>query len=219
MTLSIQTGYKSANLTTACRCGAHALHSTYRWLWANPSGSLKAMSRDLKISYACAKQRSSRLKRRADISRRCPECWSPSLEGLTCRNCGVELDTPILPEGVRFGETSPVHTIQMLNGLGSVTNYGSLGLTYGARNVQHLAERPDDSFSESCKSRLWQELKEVFPDDGVTEEATRMLVKEIAEFRCKYPGLVRKKGVGDQLVSNVVARLALRYPALRRVTG
>jgi hypothetical protein len=103
-----------------------------------------------------------------------------------------------------------------LNGLGGSTDYRSLGLSYGALNVQHLIERPDDSFVETCKSKLWQELKEAMPSDRVTEEASRMLTKEIAEFRTHYPGLTRAKGVSDQLVRNVVSRLALRYPALRK---
>ena len=54
------------------------------------------------------------------------------------------------------------------------------------------------------------------PPDLVVEESTRMLVKEVIEFRVRYPGLVRAKGVGNQLVLNVIKRLALRYPALRK---
>jgi hypothetical protein len=201
-----------------CSCGSHAEHLVFRWLWGNPSGSLKDAAKDLHISHEAAKQRSSRVKKRSDISKRCPECFKPSLEGLFCRNCGAELDVPRLPDGVRFEETSPVHSIQPLSGLGSSTDYRSLGLSYGAQNVQHLVERPADPFVESCKSKLWEELKGTMPPDSVTEEATKLLLKEIAEFRARYPALARAKGAGDQLVRNVVNRLALRYPTLRRVT-
>lgn len=173
------------------------------------------MAKDLKISLAAAKQRSARVKRRPDISRLCPDCGKPSLESLTCRSCGVELDALSLPDGIRFEETSPVHTIQVLNGLGSLTDYSSLRFSYGARNVAHLVERPNDAFVESCKSKLWQELKAAMPPDYVTEEATRLLLKEITDFRIRYPALVRAKGAGYQLVRNVVSRLAIRYPALR----
>lgn len=205
----------------ACPCGRHALHALYSFYWKYPGlfgtrGGLVQAAKDLRINYGTLKVTAFRLRRLPDISKRCPECFSPSLEGLACRNCGVELDTPKLPDGIRFEETSPVHTIQPLNGLGGSTDYPSLGLSYGALNVQHLIERPEDSFVESCKSKLWQELKEVMPSDGVTEEASRLLTKEIAEFRTRYPGLTRAKGASDQLVCNVVSRLALRYPALRK---
>jgi hypothetical protein len=204
---------------SGCICGSHAEHLIFRWLWENPSGSLKDAAKDLHISHDAARQRARRARKRVDISRRCPECFRPMLEGLACRNCGAELDAPKLPDGIRFEETSPVHTIQPLNGLGGSTDYRSLGLSYGSQNVRHLVERPGDSFVESCKSKLWQELKGAMPPDSVTEEATRLLLKEIAEFRARYPVLTRAKGAGDQLVQNVVNRLALRYPVLRKSDG
>ena len=57
------------------------------------------------------------------------------------------------------------------------------------------------------------------PPDSVAEEATKLLLKEIAEFRARYPVLTRAKGAGNQLVRNVVIRLALRYPTLRKSDG
>ena len=103
--------------------------------------------------------------------------------------------------------------------MGSVTDYGRLGLTYGALNVQHLVERPKDSFVESCRSELLDWLKEVMPPASVTEEANRMLDREIIEFRGRYPDLVRAKGARSQIVDNVLSRLALRYPALQLKSG
>ena len=218
--MTLNSVYESA-YPRVCPCGKHALHELYSFYWKYPGlfgtrGGLVSAAKDLHVNYTTLKVTASRLRRLSDISKRCPDCFSPSLEGLTCRNCGVELDAPRLPDGIRFEETSPVHSIQPLNGLGGSTDYMSLGLSYGARNVQHLVERPEDSFVETCKSRLWQELKEAMPSDGVTEEAARMLTKEIVEFRTHYPGLTWAKGAGDQLVRNVVSRLALRYPALRK---
>jgi hypothetical protein len=49
-------------------------------------------------------------------------------------------------------------------------------------------------------------------EDRVVEEATRLLAKEVSQFRAKYPELVRARGVASQLVSNVIALLKLRYP-------
>ena len=81
--------------------------------------------------------------------------------------------------------------------------------------MAHLVEKPTDYLLERAKSLLWEELKAVMPGDMVTDEAARMLSKEVRDFRARYPGLVRSKFVANQLVQNVVARLAARYPDLR----
>ena len=211
-------GWRPVNpsaMVRGCRCRAHGQHVMYRWLWYHPNGPLKQASKDLGISHDAAKQRSSRVLRRPDISRLCPECFRPSLEGLVCTECGTELDAPELPQGIRFDETSPVYTIQPLNGLGSLTSYSSLGLQYGGRNMAHLVEKPTDYLLERAKSLLWEELKTSMPGDMVTDEAARMLSKEVRDFRARYPGLARSRFVANQLVQNVVARLAARYPDLR----
>jgi hypothetical protein len=208
----IRTAYSTS---ATCRCHAPSQHALFRFLFYNPGVSLKLAAREVHLSYPNVRLIKSRLNRRTDLHLRCPECFQPKLAGLTCTACGVELDAPLLPEGVRFELTSPVYSLQPLNGLGSSTPYSQLHFQYGAKNVQHLAERFSDPFVESAKSKLWEELKTIMPPDEVTEEATRLLLKEIVEFRGRYPGLVRAKGVSTQLVSNVVSRLALRYPALR----
>ena len=200
---------------SACSCGSHAQHEMLRWRWRHPSGTLKQAAMDLHITHQSAKQRASRLMRRPDISRLCPECFRPCLNRLICTNCGVELDSPELPQGIRFEETSPVHAIQSLGGLGSVTAYSRLGLRYGGRNIAHMVEKPRDSLLERSMSMLWEELKAAMPGDMVTDEAARMLSKEVRDFRARYPGLARSRFVANQLVQNVVARLAARYPDLR----
>ena len=211
-----------------CGCRVHKQHLLFRYLWSNPDVTLKAAAKDLHISYANAKQLHHRLKHRSDLSKRCPECFRPSLQGLICTNCGVELDVPNLPQGIRFEETSPVHTIQPLKGLGSVTpyeggrdpegNWKPLRMQYGGRNVAHLVESSPDPLLERAKSLLWQELKEIMPSDSVVEESSRLLARELTEFRAKYPGL-NPQGLASQLVKNILSLLALRYPGLRKGDG
>ena len=194
-----------------CACGSHSQHRLYRYLFENPGAPLKAAARELGMTYNAVKIAHFRLKPR-NLSRLCPYCFQEALEGLVCRRCGAELDAPLLlsTEGMTTQET--VHVIQPGAGLGSKTNYNGLHFQYGALNVKHLAEHPDDSLLERAKSKLWEELKGPMFEDRVVEEATRLLTKEVSQFRAKYPELVRARGVSSQLVSNVVALLRLRYP-------
>jgi hypothetical protein len=196
----------------ACRCGAHSQHAVYRFLFDNPGASLKLVAKELGMTYLAVRLAKHRLIRRPDISRLCPQCFSPSFFNLACSRCGFEGDRPLLPEGVRFELTSPVHMIQPGAGLGSSTDYRGLHLQYGARNVQHLAERPQDPLLERCRSLLWEELKSAMLSDGVTEEASRLLVRHVSEFRARFPSLLRAQGLASQLVENVMELLRLRYP-------
>jgi hypothetical protein len=91
-------------------------------------------------------------------------------------------------------------------------------MQYGGRNVAHLVESSPDPLLERAKSLLWQELKETMPPDSVVEESSRILARELAEFRAKYPGL-NPQGLAPQLVKNVLSLLALRYPGLRKGDG
>jgi hypothetical protein len=181
----------------------------FKYLWYHPGASLVQASQELKISYSNAKKTHYLLKKRQDLHIRCPECFKPTFYNLTCHTCGFEGDRPSVPIDDYFDQVSPVHSIQSLNGLGSQTDYSLLKLQYGAKNIQHLAERVKDPFLESCKSLLWEELKSYMPKDEVVEEATRLLVKEVIEFRVKYPLLVNAKVVKQQLVSNVLKRIKL----------
>ena len=188
----------------------------FRFLWYNPGVTLKAASKELHVSYVAARLANHRLRKRTDIDRLCPECFKPTFFCLVCHDCGYQGDCPRIPE-VTFDSQSPVYRVQPLNGLGSRTvprkdHNGRLVLAYGATNISHLCERPDDPFFERCKSMLWEELKGAMLDDGVTEEASRLLTMEVSEFRYRYPGLTRAKGVADQIVGNVMALVRLRYP-------
>lgn len=193
-----------------CTCGAHSQHRVFRFLFENPGISLKAASKELGMSYTAVKLAKFRLKPR-NLKLLCPICFTESLEALTCRNCGAELDAePLLSEV--YDSQSPVHAIQPLNGLGSATNYSALHLEYGGLNIKHLAEHPADSLLERGKSELWQELKGPMFEDSIVDEASRLLAKEVSGFRARYPGLVRSKGLANQLVRNVLSLLRLRYP-------
>ena len=188
----------------------------YRYLWQNPGANLRVAARDLHMTWNAVKIAKHRLRRRPDIGRLCPECFQASFYSLVCALCGFEGERPTFPEGLRFEYQTPVHSIQPLGGLGSQTEYGRLGLAYGGRNIAHLVERSQERFLEQCRSDLWEELKATMPDDAVAEEAARLLVKEVSEFRVRYPLLVSSKYLRRQLVENVVLRLALLHPALRR---
>jgi hypothetical protein len=181
----------------------------FKYLWYHPHSNLKQAAQELKISYSNAKKTHYLLKMRKDLHIRCPECFRPTFFSLVCQVCGFEGDRPFVPIEGYFDQVSPVHSIQPLNGLGSQTDYSLLRFAYGGRNIKHLVERSEDVFLESCKSLLWQELKSYMPQDEVVEEATRLLVKEVIEFRAKYPLLVNAKDAKRQIVSNVVERLRL----------
>jgi hypothetical protein len=188
----------------------------FRFLWHNPGATLKAASKELGISYLAARLANYRLKKRADIDRLCPECFKPTFFGLVCHTCGYEGDHPKVPEVV-FSSQSPVHGLQPFGGLGGQTvprrdHNGRLILSYGIANVSHLCGKPDDPFLERCKSMLWAELKNAMLDDGITEEAARLLVKEVSEFRYRYPSLTRARGAADQIVGNLMALVRLRHP-------
>jgi hypothetical protein len=172
---------------------------------------LKVAARELQMTYLAVRLAKCRLTKRPDLSRRCPECWKPSLQGLVCASCGAELDQPFdLSE--LFDSQSPVHQIHPLSGLGSVTNYQNLKFAYGGKNIRHLAERPENALLERCRSLLWQELKGPMFRDGIVEEANQLLSRSVSEFQSRFPNLLRSKGVADQLVKNVLGLLRFRYP-------
>ena len=200
-----------------CAQRAPAQHAVYRWLFDHPGGRLTDASRDLHLSYSSVKVAAHRLRRRADFGRLCPECFSPSFYRLACHACGFEAPAEA-PPLVDFGSQGPVHSLQPLGGLGSSTDYYSLKPKYGARNVAHLVEQSPDRFLERCRSRLWEELKGLMLSDGETEALTRLLVRDVQEFRASYPELTRSRGLADALVRRVVARAALLHPQ-RVVTG
>jgi len=206
----------STSLTDDCRCGAHIQHLVYKYLFNHPSASLKAAAKVLHVSYASARQAKSRYQRRANPNLRCPECFQPALRVEGCTSCGFEIDKPGLKFEADSKSQSPTHVIRPQGGLGTEVDYNKLGLCYGGNNIAHIVEKASDPLIERCKSDMWGKLKEVMPADGVVDEATKLLTREIAELRQKYPALAKSTKARSQLVVNVLKILSLRYPSLRK---
>jgi hypothetical protein len=59
-------------------------------------------------------------------------------------------------------------------------------------------------------------LKAFYPAEAVTDCAALLCVKEVLEFKVRYPLLAASKRVREQLALNVMRRLELLYPSVRR---
>jgi len=200
----------------------------YRFLFHNPGVPCNVVARELGMSHLAVRLAKSRLRKRKSIQLYCPECFKPKLQDWVCSNCGVELDqVPVLPEGVE--DTSLVHRIQPLDGLGSSTayqggldaagNWAPMRMQYGGLNIKHKVERPANRLLENCRSILWQELKGPMLRDEIVEEANRLLTREVRMFQAQHAPLVRSKNLAEHLVSRVVEVLKLRYPGCFTVSG
>ncbi len=84
----------------------------------------------------------------------------------------------------------------------------------------HLSveRRIEDPLIVGVKSDVENELKRCYPDESITDEAGRLVIKEVLEFGARYPRLATSKNVRRQLAQNVVSRLRLLHPQLRRLT-
>ena len=85
-----------------------------------------------------------------------------------------------------------------------------------ASNLSHLVEPRQDPLLKSVRSSLLQALKEIFPSDEVSDMASKLASDGVRTFRMDYPMLIAPKGLSDQVVQNVLRRLELLYPQLRR---
>lgn len=220
--------FRASHATEVCRCGAHAQHKVYRFLFYNPGVPCNLVARELGMSHLAVRLAKSRLARRKDIHLRCPECFKPTLQRWVCTNCGVELDqVPVMPDEVE--DSSIVHRIQPFDGLGSLTaykggldavgNWAPMKMQYGGANIKHKVERPTNRLLENCKSLLWQELKGPMPRDEIVEEANRLIMREVRMFQAQHAPLVRSKKLAEHLVSRVFQVLKLRYPGCFTVSG
>ena len=200
-----------------CRCGSHRQHRVLRFAWENPSASRIEAAKALKMSEGNVRA-AFHLLRRKDLTRICPECFSPRLLGGVCQNCGYEPDAPALPIEVRADEQSPTNHLHPGNLLGSVTDYSAVGFT----NQAFVMERKvrEETFEEpvlaGILSDVMEALKSCYPEEAISDEAGRLARKEVLEFRARYPGL-NPKGLRAQLTRNVLARLRLLHPQLRKV--
>ncbi len=178
---------------TDCRCGAHRQHKVFQFMWNNPSARRRDAARALKISESNVWSAIHRLRKR-DLSRRCPECFRPNLFNGVCENCGFEPFVPSIPENVKMDSQSPTNFIHAGNLLGSKVAYSELGLTNHELVLKRRLERGiEDSLIRNVKSDVENELKRTYPNEAITDEAGRLVVKEILEFRRKYPALRRPR--------------------------
>jgi hypothetical protein len=199
-------------------CGAHRLHRVLRFAWENPSASRKDCAKTLKMSYPNVLGAFYRLRKR-DLTRYCIECNKPTLFNGACVNCGAEREAPRIRIAVVHDSQSPTNWLHAGNLLGSETDYNLIGLVNHGFVLKRRVERGiEDPLIIAVKSEVENELKRTFPSEAISDEAGRLVVKEVLEFKARYPGLASSKNVRKQLAENVMNRLVLLHPQLRHIT-
>jgi hypothetical protein len=196
------------------KCGAHRLHRVFRFAWDNPSASRKDAAKALGLSIGNVRGAFHQLRKR-DLTKLCPECFQPKLLNGACQNCGFEPEAPVVPIAVSASSQSPTNNLHPGNELGSEVDYTRLGFTNHGLVLKRRIERGiEDPLIRAVKSDVENELKRVYPDEAITDEAGRLVVKEVVELRARYPGLVRSKNARKQLAQRVMDRLRLLHPFL-----
>lgn len=189
----------------------------FREMWNNPCATIKTIMAALKIKESNVKEGRWELRQRGDLDRRCPECFAPKLLNGVCQSCGFEPDMPALRVDVVPESQSPVNHLHAGNLLGSDVEYRSIGFeNHWAILKRKIEGKLEENLVREAKSDVMQALKSFYPTDSISDEAGRLVVKEVLEFQARYPGL-RPKGLGAAVTSNVLARLELRHPQLRGV--
>jgi hypothetical protein len=202
-----------------CKCGAHRLHRVFRFAWENPSASRKDCAKALKMSYGNVLGAFYRLRKR-DLTRYCIDCNKPTLFNGVCVKCGVEREAPRFPTEVLRDSQSPTNWLHAGNMLGSETDYDEIGFVNHGFVLKRRVERGmEDPLIMAVKSEVENELKRTFPGETITDEAGRLALKEVLEFKARYPSLANSKKVKRQLAENVINRLRLLHPHLRPITG
>jgi hypothetical protein len=189
-----------------------------RFAWENPSASRRDCAKALKMSYTNVLGAFYRLRRR-DLTRYCIECNRPTLFNGVCVNCGAEREAPRILTATVYDSQSPTNWLHAGNLLGSETDYDRIGLVNHGFVLKRKVERGiENPLIIAVKSEVENELKRAFPSEAVTDEAGRLAVKEVLEFKARYPGLAGSKNVRKQLAENVINRLMLLHPQLRTIT-
>jgi hypothetical protein len=190
----------------------------FRFYWQNPSTSRRETARALKISYTNTLGAFYRLRKR-NLSRLCPECFNESILNGVCVNCGFEPSAPSIPIEVSLDSQSPTNHLHAGNLLGGETDYNALGFVNHGMVLKRRIERGiEDPLVRNVKSDVENELKRAYPSESITDEAGRLVIKEVLEFRARYPGLATSKNLRRQLVENVINRLRFLHPQLRGIT-
>jgi len=193
-----------------------------------PSASRRDAAHALKLSESNIWAAFHRLYRR-DLSRYCPACFQPRLFNGACQDCGFESSEPLSRVHVDADSQSPTNSLHPGDMLGSEVDYlggrdaegrrARIGFSnYGELLRRQMEKTHDDPLIRAVKSDVENELKRSYPSEAVSDEAGRLVEKEVFELRAKYPGLASSKNARGQLVQNVVNRLLLLHPQLRHLT-
>ena len=198
------------------------VHRVFRFKWSNPAASSEVIARELHLTPENVRQSLCRLRRKGDLSRLCPECFSWTVFEGVCHSCGAELLAANLPVDVDFERQSPTNSIHPGKMLGSEVDFDELRIKgVYANDARLLKQRMDraleDSLTRQVKSEVMEWLKAYFPSEGITDYAGRLCAKEVLEFRANYPLLRTNKNVRKQLAIRVVERLRFLYPVLNRL--
>jgi hypothetical protein len=178
----------------------------------------KDCARALKMSYSNVLGAFYRLRKR-DLTRYCIECNRPTLFNGVCVNCGAEREDPRIFTAAVHDSQSPTNWLHPGNLLGSETDYDRIGLVNQGFVLRRRIERGiEDPLIIAVKSVVEDALKRSFPSEITTDEAGRLAVKEVLEFKARYPGLASSKNVRKQLAQKVINRLRLLHPQLRPIT-
>lgn len=208
-----------------CKCGAHAQHRVFKFKLANPAASSVVIARELHTSPANVRQCLSRLRRKGDLSRLCPECMTWQIFSGVCNSCGAELLAAAVPIVVDFKGQSPTNRIHPGGLLGSQVgergDFAELRLkgcypNDGVLLKQRMDRALEDGLTRQVKSEVMEWLKAYYPADSITDFAGQLCEREVLAWRANYPLLRTNKNVRKQLAVRVVDRLRLLYPALNR---
>jgi hypothetical protein len=200
-----------------CKCRAPRLHRVFEFYWVNPSASRKDAARSLRMTETNVWGALHRLRLR-NPSRYCPDCFSPKLLNGVCESCGFEPSAPLLFDSLP-GSQSPTNWIHPGNMLGTEVDYKSIGFqNHWAILKRRIDRGVEDNLVRSVKSDVENELKRAYPGEAITDEAGRLVFKEVLEFRARYPDLALSKNLHSQLAQNVINRIRLLHPHLRHLT-
>lgn len=206
-----------AYLRNGCKCRRHRLHRLFQFYWRFPGAKLKDAAKELKLTYGNVRNAAWAL-RKLDLSVTCPECMEPKLVNGVCQNCGFEPETPFLPFDILPDSQSPTNNLHPGNELGGETDYQRIGFTNHGLILKRLMERAiEGPLVKSVKSDVENELKRFYPSEAITDEAGRLVIKEVLELQARYPRLIASKYARSQIAENVIRRLRLLHPQLREV--
>jgi len=181
----------------------------YRFMFYNPSASLKDAAEVLHISYNYARAVKSRLMRNPKYRNfnACPECGAQLVEGV-CPRCGIDFTQPTF-DGF-FGSHSPVIATLPGDGLGT-SEPVPLKYKNNLKVLSNQLERLDNKHLTRIKraqKKGNKKLAQFLPNNPeIHNYAAKLLYKEIVEYAVKYPSLSLSDKTLDALIENVLNRL------------